>query len=340
MTKYQLLQIINQQQISIQSLINERKWLLDDNHILRVEIDKIKVVAIQWQRSAQGRLTDEMKQSKRQLERLKADLVKKEGQNASLQKEYYNLEVLFSELKEKYEIDRRNLQYCLNLGTRLYQDYTYYKKTCEKLRQYTQEAKSKEEAFRVSEIHKHCEAKPRSLTQPKTLALETSSEPLRVNAPSAVSPASVTPRNFKINITEGVVWPIPGSLSVRYIHANTISKLVITSRWLSRLAQVLQRIFSLGIEKTNLAGKMPRIKVYLTTTHEGDCCALFGNHVGKPSMESDLCKDEVAGPFRLQMRDATFYDAARLEFSASEAQEEKKKKVGEEKQNAVDSSML
>ena len=344
MTKYQLLQIINQQQLGIQSLINERKWLLDDNHILRVEIDKIKVVAINWQRYAQGRLTDEMKHSKRQLERLKADLVKKEGRNATLQKEYHNLEVLFSELKEKYEIDRRNLQFCLNLGTKLYQEYTYYKKTCKKLQQYTQEAKCEQEAFRGSELHKHRGAQPLSITQSKTLALDPSSEPLKVNAPSAVSVApdytSMTPSNFKINITEGVVWPIPGPLRLRYINVNTISQLVITSCWLSRLAQVLQEIFSLGTEKTNLAEKLPRIKAYLPTNHKGDCCALLRNHVKKPSLKSDLCKDEVAGQFRLQMKHATFYDTARLQFSASEAQEEKKKKVGKQKQNAFDSLML
>ena len=285
-----------------------------------------------------------MKQSKRQLERLKADLVKKEGRNATLQKEYHNLEVLFSELKEKFEIDRRNLQFCLNLGTKLYQEYTYYKKTCKKLQQYTQEAKCEQEAFRATEIHKHCGAQPLSITQSKILALEPSSESLKVNAPSAVSVApdytSMTPSNFKINITEGVVWPIPSPLRLRYINVNTISQLVITSCWLSRLAKVLQEIFSLGTEKTNLAEKMPRIKAYLPTNHKGDCCALLRNHVKKPSLNSDLCKDEVAGQFRLQMKHATFYDTARLQFSASEAQEEKKKKVGKQKQNAFDSLML
>ena len=329
MSKDQLLQIIRRQQISIQSLVNERQWLLDDNHIHRVEINKFKSLAFQWQRYAQQDLAVELKQAKLHLKKLKDDLRKAEKDYTILLDKYNNLEVLYFELIEDYEINKKYLQFCLQLGISLYQEYLYYKNEYMNLLKHCETAGSTQAtiASKIQKKEHHWQ-----VTQSNTL-LPSKGRMRKTSAPYGISPSGIT---FEIScdsnifVTPGVVLPLSNPFTAP-LSINTISQLLLPSNRFDGLSQFKEPQFFLGA-KERLTDKIPQTQTYVTTHSEGDCHT-HPNDTIQLSLGPYVITDEVGAPAKLPVRCTSHCDDKRTDprSSVSEAQGQKNNLVRNEK---------
>ena len=92
-SKEQLCQIINQQQTTIQSLLSERQWLIDDYHIQELDIQKFKQKSIQWETYANA-LTEELNHARQ-------DLAKLTESHEILKDKYEAVKGMYWEVKEE-----------------------------------------------------------------------------------------------------------------------------------------------------------------------------------------------------------------------------------------------
>ena len=121
LSKEQLCQIINQQQTTIQSLLSERQWLIDDYHIQQQDIQKFKQTSIQWETYANA-LTEELNHARQ-------DLAKLTENHEILKDKYEAVKGMYWEVKEKNDANKALLQYGMDLGRGVFQEGMFFKQS-------------------------------------------------------------------------------------------------------------------------------------------------------------------------------------------------------------------
>ena len=121
LSKKQLCQIINQQQTTIQSLLSERQWLIDDYHIQQLDIQKFRQQSIQWETYAKA-LTEESNHARQ-------DLTKLTESHEILNDKYEAIKGMYWEVKEKNDAHKALLQYGMDLGRGVFQEGMFYKQS-------------------------------------------------------------------------------------------------------------------------------------------------------------------------------------------------------------------
>ena len=119
----QLLYIIQEQNKQIHTLTAERAWLIEDNNLQRETVAKCQQKIAEWQSYAQYRKT--------QAEMLAQEVEReKEKSEASLKSAVEELGALKTEhlaLLGKYETMKQQLNYGIDLGRAMYEEYLAYK---------------------------------------------------------------------------------------------------------------------------------------------------------------------------------------------------------------------
>ena len=218
LSKEQLCQIINQQQTTIQSLLSERQWLIDDNHIQKLDVQKFKETSIQWKTYAKA-MSEELNHARQ-------DLAKLTESHEILKDKYEAVKGMYWEVKEKNDANKALLQYGMDLGRGVFQEGMFYKQSYYQLLEQYRRAWSSalSQAPRVSESQVP-EAYDQS-TQSNTLLtfklLHATSTPPEV----VVSPllTFINSNDANILITQGadISQQPPGSIIISLL-PNTIA---------------------------------------------------------------------------------------------------------------------
>ena len=217
LSKEQLCQIINQQQTTIQSLLSERQWLIDDYHIQQLDIQKFKQQSSEWETYAKA-LSQELNHARQ-------DLAKLTESHEILKDKYEAVKGMYWEVKEKNDANKALLQYGMDLGRGVFLEGMFYKQSyhqlLEQYRRAWSSAPSQAQTVSESQDPEAYEQSTQSNSQLTFNLLHATSAPPEV----VVSPllTSINSSDANIFITQGadISQQPPGSIIISLL-PNTL----------------------------------------------------------------------------------------------------------------------
>ena len=108
LNKEDLINIIKQKTASNQTLMNERKWIEEDNHLHRVQAVEFKEKLLKWQTHAnekdqfQKQMENESSRLKEEEKKLRADLSQAVEDFKTIKTKYHKLKFHYTALLKKY----------------------------------------------------------------------------------------------------------------------------------------------------------------------------------------------------------------------------------------------
>lgn len=128
LSKEDLEKVIETQRKTIQSLVNEREWLLNDNNILRIRTVQYEEGIHRWQRYTETKEL-QIQQMVATIQGLRVDLSRAVEELQTVKASYFSL-------LEKYKLQSQQLDYGINLGKAMYQEWLSYKESYSALLQW------------------------------------------------------------------------------------------------------------------------------------------------------------------------------------------------------------
>ena len=133
--KQELLNIIGQKSATIQTLINERKWIEEDNHLQRIQAIELKEKLLKWQTYASQK-EKQLSEMQNETARLKEDGKKWRAGFFRAVETLRTWKTKYTAMVKKHNATKQQLDHLITLGKYMREERDLYKYNCMALLQY------------------------------------------------------------------------------------------------------------------------------------------------------------------------------------------------------------